>query len=105
MLHKKKAGLLSQLESFITPLSEDAEGKLRGGFGGITEVMSTAAYNADCSNPSCTNGRCTNAGKCDNGKCTNGDCTNTDDCINHVCSDSTSTKEPTSPKPAFGLLL
>lgn len=74
MLHKKKAGLLSQLESFITPLSEDAEGKLRGGFGGMNDgdivvyPSNTACDNSPCSNYECFNYGCSNSG-CDNTGC------------------------------------
>ena len=76
MLHKKKTGLLSQLESFITPLSEDAEGKLRGGFAGMMAARwKKEADNTICINPVCNNIDCYNIG-CTNRGCTNVGCTN-----------------------------
>lgn len=73
--------LLADISLEMTPLTENNEGQLRGGFaglGGETSILSpeNPYTNCRCKNGSkCNNDPCTNMA-CENDGCTNGDCTN-----------------------------
>ncbi len=88
---------LSDIVLEMSPLSEDQEGKLRGGFAGL--VGTTAAGNTDtkCKNSICDNKSCRNT-KCDNSNCTNSDCAN-NNCDNEGC-----TNTPTSTNSGNSIL-
>lgn len=72
----------------MTPLTEDNEGQLRGGFAGLGGNDIDAQANSNC--------------PCHNGTCTNKKCVN-DACQNDTCTNDGRT-EPTTPttKPAGG---
>lgn len=72
-----KVNLLSNVELEVTPLTQDAEGKLLGGFVGMQGMRVPAEEkNAPCSNSSCSNQGCVNI-EYNNNSCKNAPCTNT----------------------------
>ena len=85
--------ILSDIDLEMTPLTDDQEGNLRGGFVGIEGGAGTFATNSNCpcQNPICANS-CVND-SCNNSDCTNNNCGNSG-CINK-CTNTlvTSTKQ------------
>jgi len=59
----------------VTPLTKSAEGKLVGGFAGISTSDLNGNINGTCSDSQCGNSFCAN-GTCKNGTCINGECAN-----------------------------
>lgn len=74
---------LSDIVLEMSPLSEDQEGKLRGGFVGLTGLTAAANTDSKCKNSTCTNNNCRNT-KCKNTICDNSNCAN-DECTNNGC--------------------
>jgi hypothetical protein len=84
-MKKFKQNPLLNVELKATPLTQDAEGKLLGGFVGMQGAKAAEGKNAPCYNRGCTNAPCTNNG-CDNYIC-----------VNDVCKNiTTATQTPTS---------
>lgn len=80
-MKRQEQNSLSNIELEVTPLSQNAEGKLLGGFIGMQGNTVDAAANDectnnDCNNSSCANDRCINPSDCSNSgsnkSCTNG---------------------------------
>lgn len=76
MKRKAKVGLLSECRAKLVPLEHVQEGKLRGGFGGISGAAALRDFNGGCVNDKCTNNPCPNV-DCVNVLCVNGGCSNT----------------------------
>lgn len=98
MLHKKSY-LMALCEELATPVTQDGEFLLKGGFGSFEGIsISPRQSNGDCMNDPCTNPH-----GCTNTICTNGACTNSDmhgkTCSNQTCYNTTkkpgSSEEPT----------
>ena len=89
---------LSNIELGVTPLSQNAEGKLLGGFIGMQGNSVDAAANEKCTNNNCKNKACSNY------KCINpNDCSNSG--TNEECTNgTTATPSPTKPTPDTTLL-
>ena len=91
--------ILSDIDLEMTPLTEDQEGNLHGGFVVIIGSASPLDTNNGCSNSSCTNNGChnTNCSGCSvpsiNTDCTNNGCENVG-CKNNEC--PTGSSKPTS---------
>lgn len=64
---------LSNIELEVTPLSQNAEGKLLGGFIGMQGAEEAAGTNNPCTNNHCNNSGCSN-GACENSPCDNNNC-------------------------------
>jgi len=92
MLSRKKT--IFRCEEVIAPLTTDAEGKLLGGFSGISAIAVSNSVNGKCINGSCQNGTCANI-SCKNGDCTNGEC------INGECSDLPTSAPSSTPAPTM----
>ncbi len=93
-----KQTLLSGIALEMSLLSEDKEGKLRGGFAGMAGMAGINGTNTNCTcknENGCSNTNCTNV-SCENKKCTNSDCSNST-CTNNGC-DSTATATGTKEK-------
>lgn len=76
-MKKLHRNLLLNVELEVTPLTQDAEGKLLGGFVGMQGMRALAEEkNSPCSNSSCSNQGCVNI-ECNNNSCKNAPCTNT----------------------------
>lgn len=76
-MKKINQNLLLNVELEVTPLTQDAEGKLLGGFVGMQGMRKPADENNDrCSNSNCTNQGCINI-DCSNTGCNNAPCANT----------------------------
>lgn len=74
---------LADISLEMTPLTEDNEGQLRGGFAGLNSEGLKAKINGNCE---CVNENgCTNTNTCNNDPCTNKPCGN-DACSNTPCS-------------------
>lgn len=95
----KKSRLIALCEELATPVTQDGEFLLKGGFGSSDGgPTTTEVINGDCINDPCTN-----AYGCTNTICTNGACTNSslhgNSCINKTCFNTTlkpgSSEEPT----------
>ena len=96
-MKKNSKHFLADISLELSPLSEDNEGQLRGGFAGLGGDASILSPE----NPY-TNCRCKNGKKCVNDPCTNMACEN-DECTNGDCSTVTTTlTKPTYPRNAFG---
>ena len=97
--------ILSDIDLEMTPLTEDQEGYLHGGFIGIEGGAGIARSNGKCTNDncpntSCGNDSCENKGTCTNSSCSNGVCKNTS------CPDiTTSTKSKSIIYNFSGLIL
>ncbi len=72
-MKKFKQNPLLNVELKATPLTQDAEGKLLGGFVGMQGAKAPSEINIDCSNINCTNVSCVNMG-CSNNECVNWPC-------------------------------
>ena len=74
--------ILSDIDLEMTPLTEDQEGNLRGGFVGIEGgagiyYTNDTCENETCPNSPCNNNNCKNTKECPNiGTCANGTCAN-----------------------------
>ena len=73
-MKKFKQNPLLNVELKATPLTQDAEGKLLGGFVGMQGAKAPIGKNEPCYNEGCTNAPCTNDG-CQNHICINKWCT------------------------------
>lgn len=71
-----KTGLLSKCRTEIIPLEHSLEGKLRGGFGGVSvnaiPAINDQCLNDGCSNSGCINFSCINKNGCSNTGCSSG---------------------------------
>lgn len=73
-MKKLHRNLLLNVELEVTPLTQDAEGKLLGGFVGMQGMRALAEEkNSPCSNSSCSNQGCVNI-ECNNNSCKNAPC-------------------------------
>lgn len=72
-MKKIEKSLLADVSLEMTPLTEDNEGMLRGGFSGMGVEIAEPLTNEDCNNTNCYNGPCINTG-CSNTSCTNKPC-------------------------------
>lgn len=73
-----KLNKLLNVELEVTPLTQDAEGKLLGGFVGMQGnangmTLNKRCDNIECKNYSCANEECINE-RCDNANCINRGC-------------------------------
>lgn len=99
MLHKKTY-LMALCEELATPLTQDGEFLLKGGFGtGDGPVVAVPPTNRGCKNEPCTNDHCINAG-CIDDLCENSGCKN----VPLVIEVDTSTKESGTTKEEKGLI-
>ena len=74
----KKSRIMALCEELATPVTQDGEFLLKGGFGngdGGTVVVVLPAINAPCTNENCKNSSCYNGG-CNNPGCENKNCEN-----------------------------
>lgn len=94
---KRKTKLMTICEKFTTPISTDKEGKLKGGFCGISNDSSQSMLrdNVKCSNSSCKHISCYNGTNCRNLECGNGECKNVG-CVNDLQCYTITTGEPTT---------
>lgn len=80
-MKKNNQNLLLNVELEVTPLTQDAEGKLLGGFVGmqgsanVDAAANNGCENNNCNNSSCVNDQCINPADCSNSG-TNDHCTN-----------------------------
>lgn len=90
----KKTKLMALCEELATPLTQDGEFLLKGGFGtGDGVEVTVRPTNTGCQNKPCTNERCRNEG-CSDVFCSNSDCENVTLDIEIITSEeSGSTKE------------
>lgn len=86
---------LADISLELSPLAEDNEGMLRGGFAGLGGMDIDALGNGTCSNTPCSHGVCSN------GTCTNTECAHTKTCSNDNCINGTTTSSTTK-KPNEG---
>ena len=76
-MKKINQNLLLNVELEVTPLTQDAEGKLLGGFVGMQGMRAPSEEKNDpCSNSNCSNQGCVNI-DCSNTGCKNAPCANT----------------------------
>ena len=71
--------LLAEISLEISPLTENDEGQLRGGFAGLgvddgIMALQNTYSNCKCNNDGCENNACANY-ICNNSECTNKNCT------------------------------
>ena len=96
-MKKFKQNPLLNVELKATPLTQDAEGKLLGGFVGMQGAKASFAKNEICYNRGCTNAPCINDG------CANCVCAN-DSCINITVTQTPTSTDTTTATYAPGLL-
>ena len=90
----KKTNLMALCEELATPVTQDGEFLLKGGFGSFGGGISPRITNQDCLNIACKN-----AWGCTNVVCVNGECINSahgeKECTNQICRNTTAKPEPT----------
>ena len=95
-MKKINQNLLADVSLEMTPLTEDNEGQLRGGFSGMGGMSIEVNEDSSCSNDPCVNNGCVNEGCTGPGQgtnnCTNKGCRNI--CTNNGCSTTTGTTNP-----------
>ena len=98
-MKKTEKSLLADVSLEMTPLTEDSEGMLRGGFSGLGSSDVDAVNNGQCANV-CINKKCTP------GQDTNDDCENKK-CINYCTNEDCTTTKTTVPSggQSLGLLI
>ena len=99
-MKKIEKSLLADVSLEMTPLTEDNEGQLRGGFAGLGGNDIDVVSNGVCANV-CVNKKCS-PGQVTNDDCENKECINY--CTNEECVTTTKTTEP-SGEQSFGLLI
>ncbi len=120
-IKKMQFNILDNLNIEIPALSEDAEGKLKGGFcsvktfglGAERSGMGSGCIGGSCSGSNCTGGNCTGQG-CVGNQCTGNDCVG-DKCVGTECTgnqcageyptDPTDPTDEKSSKSLFGMSL
>ena len=90
-MKKINQNILANISLELSPLSEDNEGLLRGGFAGLGGTLIEEPENPY------TNCGCVNGKKCKNDPCTNLSCiNNTSKCFNGDCTNVTTTTTTTT---------
>lgn len=120
-IKKMQFNILDDLNIEIPALSEDAEGKLKGGFCSVKTFsleaersgMGSGCIGGSCSGSNCTGGNCTGQG-CVGNQCTGNDCVG-DKCVGTNCTgnqcageyptDPTDPTDEKSSKSLFGMSL
>ena len=102
---------LADVSLTMTPLTENNEGMLRGGFAGLGGVLIGLQHDDECVN-TCTNNKCINikcsensqTNNCSNKGCHNDGCTH-DECTFGGTTGTTGTTDPNNPGGIFNGLL
>lgn len=102
---------LADVSLTMTPLTEDNEGLLRGGFSGMggspLRIQVDVGCTNTCTNDQCVNNKCTENSQtndCVNNGCHNNNCTNKE-CSFGGTTGTTETTEPNNPGGIFNGLL
>lgn len=101
-MKKINQNLLLNVELEVTPLTQDAEGKLLGGFVGmqgnadVGVAANNECENNSCNNSNCTNNRCKNPSNCS-------DSGSNDHCTNGTTTEAASTTDTTTAIYSLGL--
>lgn len=98
---------LADVSLELSPLSEDNEGQLRGGFAGLGGNEIELNEDEECTNDPCVNNGCVNEGCTGPGQgtnnCVNKKCRNI--CTNNNCSTTKPTEPHGSKNVSFSLLI